>query len=322
MRTRLRGPLIALCCLLAVAASAPPAPAERIPTYDVLLDLRPDGTVHVRETITYDFDTAGEHGIERRVRYRIGRRLYGVHDVRAGSSTGAPARARTLTLPHDVQITVGDRDRTVHGRQAYVIEYVVTGAFTPAPRSAVLTWDALGTGWDVAIGEAAVRVVAPVPLRHAGCRAGRPPLTVRCRRDRDGPYAIDFTQRGLRPHEGMTVKVVLPEGAVRVPPPRYAAPYWTGGWAGLAALACALLALVPLSRRPAPGRAAGPVLLGGGLALIVWDVSDDIVRHGLWGFSAGDTALTGLALVVAGAGALWAYRCDGPFRATVTGRGD
>ncbi|MFC6931465.1 DUF2207 domain-containing protein [Actinomadura yumaensis] len=228
VRARARGPVaaaggsllpaaaLALLTLLLLMSAAPSARAEgtartpardaagpafdidgeRIPTYDVVLTIRPDGVLRVRETITYDFDRNGEHGIVRRVRYRDRNRLFAIRDVRTSSSTGAPARAKTLHLLHDVQISVGDRHRKVRGRQAYVIEYEVGGAFTPYSGHDELTWDALGTGWDVPIGEAAARVEAPVPLRRATCRAGEPPATVPCLRDRDGPYAIDFTQRG------------------------------------------------------------------------------------------------------------------------------
>ncbi|WP_067453087.1 DUF2207 domain-containing protein [Actinomadura macra] len=292
------------------AAVPPPEPVqhESIPTYDVVLTLRTDGILQVRETITYDFARGGEHGIVRRVPFRHADRLYDVRNVRTSSSTGAPARARTLTLLHDVQISVGDRHREVRGRQAYVIEYEMAWVFTPHTDHDELVWDALGTSWDVPIGNAAVRVEAPVPLWHVNCRAGARGETTRCLRDRDGPYAVDFTQSALRPHEGMTVRVRLPKGAISVPPPRYAPPHWTGTWPGTAVLALAVGAVVLVARRPAPHRRAGWGLIAVGALLVVADVGDDVVARGPWAFSLGDRSLAGLALMIVGAAIVRAHR--------------
>ena len=93
-----------------------------------------------------------------------------MRDVSAGSSTGAPARARTMRWLNDLQITVGDRHREVRGRQAYVIEYAVGWAFTPYADHDELVWDAIGTSWDVPIGDAVVRL-ADRPLTLIGSGA-------------------------------------------------------------------------------------------------------------------------------------------------------
>jgi hypothetical protein len=310
-----------------------PRRVENIPVHDVVLTVGQDSVLHVRETIIYDFDEDGGHGIVRRVPYRRGDRLYSVGDVRAGSSTGAPARARAVRLMDDVRITVGERGRRVAGRQAYVIEYRVAGAFTPHRDRDELVWDAIGTAWKVPIGEAAVRVETPVPLRRASCRAGRfgtdahthtrsnaHAYATRCLRDRDGPYAIDFTQRGLRPGEGMLIQVRLPKGVIDVPPPRYARPRWTGTWAGTAALAVALAAVAVAARPGRPGRRPGPgageLLVTGGTLAVLADIADDVVARGPWAYSLGDLSLTGLALLIAGAAAGYCERLDGGARPT------
>ncbi|MES9602742.1 DUF2207 domain-containing protein [Actinomadura sp. NPDC000929] len=289
----------------------PPEPAyrgESIPAYDVVITIGTDGVLYVRETITYDFDQAGEHGIVRHVPFRRGDRLYEVRNVSSSSSTGAPARVRTTRFLRDVRISVGDRHREVRGRQAYVIEYEVRRAFTPRADHDDLLWDAIGTSWDVPIGNAAVRVQAPVPLRHATCRAGAPGATTRCLRDRDGPYAIDFVQNALAPHEGMRIRVRLPKRAIAVPPPRYVPPRWTGHWTGTAVLALALAAVPLLARRPAPRRGTGAGLAAAGALLVVADAGDDVAASGPWAFSLGDRCLAGLALVIVGVGIMCVQR--------------
>ena len=313
--------------VLAAVAAAParaapvgeergPEPVESIPAYDVVLAIDEDAALHVRETITYDFDQGGEHGIARRVPYRRGNRLFEIRDVRASSSTGAPARARTLRLFNHVRITVGERGRRVTGRQAYVIEYAVDGALTPRRDGDELVWDAVGTGWGVPIGEAAVRLEAPVPRPSASCTAGAPGVRVAgtaCLHYRDGPYAIEFTQRGLRPGEGMVIRVRLPKGAVRVPPPRYAPPRWRSTWAGTVALAVVfgsvgLVAWRCGRGRPLPRSRTGNALVTCGALVALADFAEDVVPGGPWAFSLGDPALAGLATMVAGAGFGYAQR--------------
>ncbi|MEU8797483.1 DUF2207 domain-containing protein [Spirillospora sp. NPDC048819] len=298
----------------AVSGTVPPPEtaagelAESIATYDVVLGLGADGVLRVRETITYDFGESGRHGIVRLVPFRRGDRLYEVRDIRTSSSTGAPARVQTMKLLNDVQISVGGRQGEVRGRQAYVIEYEVARAFTPRAGHDALTWDAIGTGWDVPIRNAAVRVEAPVPLRHVTCDAGAPGATTRCLRDRDGPYAVDFIQRNLAPHEGMKVRVRLPEHAVAAQPPLYVPPRWAGGWPGTALLALSLGMVALLPRRPVPRRRAGLGLAAAGALLVAADAGDEVAAHGLWAFSMGDRCLAGLALMTVGAGVLCVHR--------------
>ncbi|TNY36994.1 DUF2207 domain-containing protein [Thermomonospora catenispora] len=293
------------------ADGATVGPGENIPTYDVVLRIRPDGVVRVRETITYDFHGRKEHGIVRRVPYRIDDRLYDIRNVRTSSSTGAPARAEASRVLHEVRIKVGGRRRVVTGRQAYVIEYDVRGAMTPLPGRVEFRWDAVGGDWDVPIGEVSVRVElpGPVPLK-VDCRAGTPRHGgyTRCGgRREDGPSAIDFTQRGLRPHESVLIRAVLPEGVVQAPPPRYARPHFDASWPGLLLLAAGAAAAVAVVSAERAGRVlrpppewAGVLLTVVGAVAVGVDAADEVLRDGLWAVSVGDPALAGLGALTAG----------------------
>ncbi|OLT29542.1 hypothetical protein BJF79_10410 [Actinomadura sp. CNU-125] len=271
--------VVVLVALLVVPAAADRRARPRIPTYDVVLTLRADGVLHVRETITFDFADDGR-GIVRRLRYRDGDRVYEVRDVRASSSTGAPARVRTTKLGHHLRIGVGTGGPEVRGRQAYVIEYDVLRAFTPRAGFDELEWDAIGTGWDVPIEHAAVRVEGPVRLRDVTCLAGTtgtPGASVACARDRDGRYAIDFTQNGLAAGEGMRVRVRLPRpGGRGRRRPRTRVRIGRGRGRGLDARARGRgrgAGGAPTAARPPPppppGAAAGTGLVAAGAMLIV-----------------------------------------------------
>jgi hypothetical protein len=309
--------------ILPSAASTEPEPtgeataveqAESILTYDVVLTIRKNGALHVRETITYDFGDTPGPGIVRAVPYRLKNRLYGIGGVRASSSTGASAKVRITKFLHELQISIGEEGRPVSGLHAYVLDYDVMGALTAYGDRDELTWDALGTGWDVPIGDAAVRVVAPVPLAGADCEAGRPGETGRCGAGRGRRHSIEFTQSGLQPHEGMMIRIALPKGTVVVPPPRYALAHFDYSWVGWGALVGALLlAAVVWLRRGALAdrgrvRMAGTFLLAAGVVAVVWDKVDDIVLGGLWAASIGDAAMIGMAAASMGASMIWVAR--------------
>ncbi|WP_170026666.1 DUF2207 domain-containing protein [Actinomadura oligospora] len=333
---RSRGTAVAgVCALVLVLLSGAPARAREgvrrpaadgtIPTYDVAMVIRRDGVVDVRETITYDFGAEGGHGFTRRVPYRRGERMFDIRDLRTSSSTGAPARARTRTLPHDLQITVGDRHQTVRGPQAYVIEYDLGRAFARLPDGRwELEWDAIGTTWDVPIDNAAVRLESPTAHWKSSCRAGHGDATVPCLRDRDGPYAVDFLQTGLDPHEGMTVRVRLPGSAITPQSPRYVRPYWDGGWTGTGLLGLTLVLLPWMLRRPGPAEAVrlagaarrvlyGRILLVAGVLAVLCDAAADVDQYGIWAVSLGDLTVAGITMVIAGAAALCGQcaSCDG-----------
>jgi hypothetical protein len=112
----------------------------------------------------------------------------------------------------------------------------------------------------------------------------------------------------------MMMRITLPQGAIRVPPPRYAPAHFGCSWAGSGALLAALsaAALVWWRRRELAGRgrvvAGGTFLLVVGVVAVVWDVADDIVRGGLWEASISDAAMIGVAVASVGAMLILATR--------------
>ena len=102
-RTPLRAARFLSIALLTVGGAVLPATAgqaadaERITKYDVDMVLKPDGSMHVQETINYDFGTSGgHHGITRNIpieftydEERV--REYPISNIKVSSPTGAPA---------------------------------------------------------------------------------------------------------------------------------------------------------------------------------------------------------------------------------------
>lgn len=144
---------------------------ERIRHYGVEVVLQPDGTAVVRETIDYDFGTNDRHGIQRFFPgYRFPENAIDeseiVSDVRVRSAS-APDDVELLGT-YEAKIQVGHPDVEVNGRHRYVLEYRITGLVSGDKMS----FDAIGTEWEVPIDVADIRVTAPYRLDDVACYRG------------------------------------------------------------------------------------------------------------------------------------------------------
>lgn len=260
--------LLALAVTLLVLPLAAPALAEEtIPSYDVAIDVRPDGSLHVREEIDYDFGSAQRHGIYRTipVRYPVDDtydRVIEIGGLRVVSTTGAPSGVETSEEGGSLVIRVGDPDRTVSGRQTYVLDYDVRGAMNSFSDYEEVYWNAIGPEWEAPIDRGSVRVTVPVDGAAALCFAG--PAGSAASADslvRQG-RTVTCTEEALPPYSGLTVSVAVPPGSVDVPPPilqerfSVARAFAVTWWSAAAALA---------------------ILLGslGGLAYLLWSRGRD-----------------------------------------------
>lgn len=262
--------LVALLAGPATVAAAAPAvtPGERITSYDVALTLGADGTLRVVERIGYDFGLTARHGIVRdivnRQRYDATRnRVYPVRDVTV-SSPEAPAQFTVTESGGQVHVRIGDPNRTVTGRQQYLIGYTVTAASTRLADHDELYWNAVGPGWSVPVEQATVTVTGPTAVRAVTCYAGPVGGAGRCAQaSRSGPTA-HYRGGPLAPGEALTVVAGWPTGtaagaapvlADRLTPQRFLARRpWVLG-AGLAVIAGPLLLLLRRRRQRATARA-------------------------------------------------------------------
>ena len=177
--------------------------------------LRRDGSMHVRETIEYDFaGTPDRHGIRRFIPVQFPyddehRRVYPVDDVRAASPSGAPADVALDEGPTLV-VQVGDRDRTVEGVQTYVLDYDVRGVVNSFENRQELYWNAVGTQWEVPVRQARVTVEGPAPIDRVACYEGPQASTQPCRAARADRGIGRFAASDLAPGEAMTVVTAFP----------------------------------------------------------------------------------------------------------------
>ena len=205
------------------------AHAERILDYKADLAASANGTLRVEERIDYDFGDLQRHGIFRDIPNTVpgpwGRR-------RALEITGISIEQDLGTVPwieesvHGdagpmLRLRVGNPDATITGRHVYTISYEVSDALLPAGERDSFRWNAIGTGWSVPIDSARVRLTLPVELNgHPDLESrfftgawgstdqeGRPSWN-----PREGIYSV--TAGPLPPHQGVTVEVSFPVGAI------------------------------------------------------------------------------------------------------------
>jgi hypothetical protein len=133
-----------------------PAAGEQIERYAVDFRLRPDGSMHVKETIQYQFGSAHRHGIVRTLplesRYDQDHdREYPIEHIKIFSPTGAPVQEQT-TGDSRVTLRIGDPDNArVTGNQTYVIDYDLKAVVNSFPDHQELYWNAIGNAWTVPI---------------------------------------------------------------------------------------------------------------------------------------------------------------------------
>lgn len=151
---------------------------EHIESYDVTLQVRRDGSMHVSEAIKYNFGdgpnpdlTASEHhGIirkiptHRQVDDRYDRVIQILHPHVRGEGIG-PGDLQVSRSGDDEVLKIGNPDTTVSGVKTYVIDYDVHHALNPRNGGTdELYWDAIGTRWTVPISKATVTMTAPVGI--------------------------------------------------------------------------------------------------------------------------------------------------------------
>ncbi|GAB2859950.1 hypothetical protein GCM10027176_72700 [Actinoallomurus bryophytorum] len=276
MRRRdMTGVLAGLITVLFVTAPAAhaeaPAPPEHIEAYDVALRVRPDGDMHVTETIKYDFGSAsGRHGIVRRISTR--RQVSGAYDrvisIRGVRARTDPPGGDGLAVGKDGDeevLKIGDQDATVTGAKTYVIDYDVPRVLLPGTRQDELYWNAIGTGWNVPISRATLTVSAPVPIAAATCYRGHEDSTTPCPLQRHGT-TMTATGGPLRARDGITVRLRIPHRAGVISPElvRRPDPFGPTAAAGIAVLLAAALAggmawlFAPRPMRERPADPASP----------------------------------------------------------------
>ncbi len=198
---------LAIGFITAIAAVA--GDTERIATYWTLAEIDENGGAQLTEVIDYDYGVEQRHGIFRDVPGLDG------NDSIVVDSPTAPDEF-TVSPGFETQIRIGDPTRTVSGRHRYTIGYPLD-SLRDGDR---ISWNAVGTGWQVPISHAVIHLMTPFDLTDLSCDRGSSGANGGCTivEDRPGRFRVDATQLGS--HEGITVSGTIGDRLREpVPPP-------------------------------------------------------------------------------------------------------
>jgi uncharacterized membrane protein YgcG len=212
---------VLVAALLAVLVQASPASGAvedgRITDYRVELTPVPTGDLRVREVITYDFGSFKRHGIYRVIPLQSTwpadtdyNRVWKLTDLTV-TQDGEKAEVAEESDNGNLGVRVGDEDKEITGSHVYDLRYTVKGGFLDQNGKTVLSWNATGAFWDVAMDKVTVTLGAgALAPEDTTCRYG--PTGARRTCPGDEP---SFTVTGVEPRQGVSLDYVYPQGAIQ-----------------------------------------------------------------------------------------------------------
>ncbi len=129
--------------------------AEEIQFFDVQYVIDADGSVHVTERIQYNFGTDYRHGIFRTIptikTNAEGKQYKMSFDQIKVTKENIAYPFATNRSRSQIELKIGDPDKTITGIQEYVISYTVRGALTYFSDHDELYWNVTGNEWNIPI---------------------------------------------------------------------------------------------------------------------------------------------------------------------------
>lgn len=212
--------------MLLTLTSVAIAEAESITEFQSDIDVQSDGSLSVTETIRYDFGTNNRHGIFRTLplehpqtsgTWYTDRVLdVTILEVLRGSSSALYTATESRG---ELEIKIGDPDRTITGAHTYTIKYEVAGALTYYGDGSVdLYWNVTGDEWTVPIEHVRTTISgAAVATDTIGsCYVGQTGSGASCTDTRATDAGVVFTADRLKFGSGLTVAQALDPSAVAI----------------------------------------------------------------------------------------------------------
>lgn len=206
-------PLLLLGILLLLWGLLPsPARAEffDIPRFQVAVDVAPDASVRITETIEAHFFSP-RRGIYRTIPLEFAGSRIRIRDIRVTGHPYQVERSRS-----QAEIRIGDPDRTVEGLVVYEISYTLVPPPLPEGQEERFYLNLIGPGWQVPIHEAGFRVRMPAPADFTPLRVTAGPVgsedTRRVEVTWDEHGFAGRSLGPLAPDEAITVFLPLPAG--------------------------------------------------------------------------------------------------------------
>lgn len=214
----------ALAALLLLALPAAAHAEERILHYLSDVQVQPDSSLQVTETIDVRAENDRiNHGIYRDfpTRYRgpRGSQVRVGFEFEGATLDGAPVPAAVEPVGNGVRIKLGDADKIVDvGEHSYVLKYRATRQIGRFKDYDELYWNATGNGWifPIDVAEARIRLPSAAKFGQRSMYTGSQGSTASNAEivsEAPGDILVRTTQP-LGSNEGLTVAVAFPKGVV------------------------------------------------------------------------------------------------------------
>lgn len=222
-----RFPLLLLFICFAAVTNGfhiPVARAEMIRSFDAAIRLQKDTTLDITETITMDFEGVQRHGIERRVPVKYDRNggQYSIY-LKVLSVTDEKQNAwnfKTSRIGRDLNIRIGDADKTLTGVQTYVLHYTVRRAVNFFNKAPEVYWNVTGDQWIFPMAQVTARFYPPPGVSISDIKTKSyvgPPNSQETAGIQAKEDHILFYTTNLQPGSGLTMVAGLPAGSVVEP---------------------------------------------------------------------------------------------------------
>jgi len=206
-----------------------PIHAEVIRGYDTQITVQKDGVIQIVEKIDYDFGYEYKHGIYRTIPYtkeNADRKEYEL-DVKVQSVTDEAGKSYNYDsswVNTDLQLKIGDKDRTITGLHTYIISYSVSGALTYYSDHDELYWNITGVDWPVAQENVSGTVRLPdgvdMSLVKTDCYVGQMGSKSQLCKIITEKSSTSVSTALVETKSGLTIAVTFPKGLVAVVEPK------------------------------------------------------------------------------------------------------
>lgn len=187
-----------------------------IERFDSDITIHKDTSVTVIETIAVDFNKLLKHGIFRSIPVRYRTAHGNMLDVRLNveavtDENGAAWPMSRSSEGNSLKLKIGDPNKTISGKQTYMIRYSLTSVVTQPNEQAELYWNVTGNDWPVSIQKAHATVSAVNnSLTDSICFTGFYGAQLSgCSTRHDSSVATFETTTPLSSREGFTIAVEL-----------------------------------------------------------------------------------------------------------------
>lgn len=211
----LAGLLLNIFCLTGKASAQDTDFDWVIENFHSAITVNQNTSMSVVETIEVDFNNLQKHGIFRLIpikyRTRFGNNLNVHFDlISVTDKNGNKIPVQKSRESENIKLKIGDPDRTISGRQIYVIRYKLRNVITKPTELAEIYWNVTGNGWPVPVLTATAEIFAPGDsIKNTTCfTGGFGSFTADCQHSHDGK-SVRFSVGTLQANEGLTIAVAI-----------------------------------------------------------------------------------------------------------------